>query len=115
MKPDGFIFLVLIGAALVALKFGWKTRMTIVLSVIIYLTVNSYFYGLVRRASTHGNTIHGWYSKYNSGEKTLAWLWFIGFPAGGAFAGLYLFERHERQKKSNEDQASKQKGPSSKA
>src|SRR5690242_11084618 len=40
----------------------------------------------VSDACTHGNCIHGWYSKYNGAEKLAFFAWAIGFPL--AVAGL---------------------------
>lgn len=40
----------------------------------------------VANACTHGNCIHGWYSKYNGTEKALFFAWMIGFPL--AVAGI---------------------------
>ena len=40
----------------------------------------------VADACTHGNCIHGWYSKYNGTEKALFFTWLIGFPL--AIAGV---------------------------
>jgi hypothetical protein len=35
----------------------------------------------VRDACTHGNCIHGWYSKYNTAEKLTFIAWALGVPA----------------------------------
>ncbi len=41
----------------------------------------------IRRACTHGNCVHGWYSKYTTHEKVLFFLWAVGYPVGlGALA-----------------------------
>lgn len=34
----------------------------------------------VRTACTHGNCVHGWYSKYNTAEKVVFLAWAVGFP-----------------------------------
>lgn len=51
----------------------------------IYIIGLFYFFDLVKSSSTHGNTIHGWYSKYNLEEKIFAWLWILLIP------GIILF------------------------
>ncbi len=54
-----------VGAALVAL---------------IYFAGCSVLNQAVADGCTHGNCIHGWYSKYNEPEKAIFLLWALGFP-----------------------------------
>jgi hypothetical protein len=99
MKPDIVIYLAIAVGLLAAWNSNWVVRITIIISSIIYLFVNLFFFNLVRNASTHGNTIHGWYSKYNRYEKLLAWLWFIIFPIIVAFIAYWFDSLYKRYRK----------------
>ena len=59
---------------------SWVKKIIFLLILIVYLSVFVELNGNVRKASTHGNTKHGWYSKYNTAEKTIAIAWIFGFP-----------------------------------
>ena len=52
----------------------------IAIAILIYFFGCSHFNSEVREACTHGNCKHGWYSKYNESEKTVASMWMIGYP-----------------------------------
>lgn len=47
---------------------------------LIYLMGIAAFNQAVSDACTHGNCIHGWYSKYNRPEQALALTWILGLP-----------------------------------
>lgn len=59
----------------------------IAVAVVIYFIVGDHFNDKVKGASTHGNTKHGWYSKYNKSEKNEAMIWMVGYPL--AALGIY--------------------------
>lgn len=104
--PSTCILLVLLVAAYWAWHANWASRIAIGVAIVVYLAVNSYFFDIVRNASTHGNTIHGWYSKYNRSEKFFAWLWFIGFPMIAGLAGLWVngvFDRWRAKRRTEWD------------
>ena len=68
-------------ALIVAIKeFGKIVRIFYGFLVGIYIIGLFFFFNLVKISSNHGNTIHGWYSKYNTLEKISAWAWIIIIP-----------------------------------
>ena len=93
--PGGFILLVLLAAVYSGWMANWGGRVALVITTAIYLAVNPFFFDLVRDASTHGNTIHGWYSKYNRGEKFIAWAWFVVYPVVAGFFSFWVQCRFE--------------------
>ena len=70
--------------------------------ILIYLVGCFYFNELVSLSCTHGNCVHGWYSKYNKDEKAIASLWILGYPAGSLL--IYFSARRKiTQKKKREN------------
>ncbi len=75
----------IVSLIIIFLIFKVKTKskkIFLIIGLIIYLTVSLGLNTEVRLSSTHGNTKHGWYSKYNSEEKFVAVSWFVAFPIG---------------------------------
>ena len=73
--------------------------LSLILCLFVYTTLNEN----VKNASTHGNTIHGWYSQYNTTEKTIAVAWVIGFPLA-CYIAIILFFSPQQKNKSGNDQ-----------
>jgi hypothetical protein len=104
--PDIFVFIFSV-LYLIGIYSGFRDRnkgglqilFWCTISLIIYLIGVTNFYDEVRRASTHGNTIHGWYSKSNGSEKAMATFWGIGFPIiTNGLLLLYIYYRPEKHK-----------------
>lgn len=69
---------------------------------LIYFFVGGHLNSNVKKASTHGNTKHGWHSKYNQAEKDEAMLWMVGFPlAAFAIYSLFSFLNKPRKPRDN--------------
>ena len=107
--PDIFIFIFSV-LYLIGIYSGFRDRnkgglpilFWCTISLIIYIIGVTNFYDEVRRASTHGNTIHGWYSKSNGSEKAMATFWGIGFPIiTNGLLLLYIYYRPEKNKEQN--------------
>lgn len=73
-------------------------KVIIFLSLILYLSVFTMLNENVKNSSTHGNTIHGWYSEYNTTEKTIAVAWIIGFPFACYITIIFLFNPQQKNK-----------------
>lgn len=56
------------------------SRFALLAVIVLYFGGCVYVDGMVRDACTHGNCVHGRYSKNNSGEKAVALAWKLGFP-----------------------------------
>lgn len=104
--PDIFIFIFSV-LYLIGIYSGFRDRnkgglqilFWCIISLVIYIIGVVNFYDEVRRASTHGNTIHGWYSKSNGSQKAMATFWGIGFPIiTNGLLFLYLYYRPEKDK-----------------
>jgi hypothetical protein len=93
-----FIPIIVIGLAVWWFVRGnWKVRIALFVALAIYLFGTNEAFDLVRTSSTHGNTRHGWYSQYNKGEKFIAMLWLLGFPALCAFGISFLAIPEKKQ------------------
>lgn len=89
--PHIFV-LIFTGIALYYLyKEKWLRKLFLLSFLIAYLYVFGILNNNVRTASTHGNTIHGWYSKYNKTEKLMATAWVFLFPAASFVAYILIF------------------------
>ncbi len=108
--PDIFVFIFSV-LYLIGIYSGYRDRnkgglqilFWCTISLIVYIIGITHFYDEVRRASTHGNTIHGWYSKSNGAEKVMAGFWAIGFPIiTNGLLLLYIYYRPEKNKNFNE-------------
>jgi len=93
------VIFVCIGIYQLIIQKGLK-RIFILLALILYLSVFVLLNQNVKNASTHGNTIHGWYSKYNTTEKFIAVAWVIGFPLTCFIVAAFLSS--SQQKKDSE-------------
>lgn len=88
-------------------KGGLQMFFWCLISLIIYIIGVNYFYDEVRTASTHGNTVHGWYSKSNGGEKAIALLWAVFFPiVTNGLIFLFVYKRLEKEEKRNKQSSS---------
>lgn len=72
----------------------------IAIAILIYFFGCSHFNSEVREACTHGNCKHGWYSKYNHSEKTIASIWMIGYPIIAFVIYSFFSSGKETEKKS---------------
>jgi len=79
-NPTDLVFLISIATMIAIWRSSWRGRLLLVPILVGYIIGFRHFADEVRRASTHGNTIHGWYSKYNSAERNYAYLWVLGYP-----------------------------------
>jgi hypothetical protein len=105
MRPDsmfGLISLALI-VVIVLLLYHKKFIYAVFFIVIaaIYINVGTGLNKDVREASTHGNTIHGWYSKKNGSEKFKATMWFYFFPIAAIIGTALLIGYFTTEKKNS--------------
>ncbi len=101
---------ILIIISIVALYYifteSWTRKLFLLLFLVVYLGVFSVLNTNVRKASWHGNTKHGWYSKYNSTEKLIATVWIIFFPVGTFVLYSFIFAtRNEASEDTSKEQS----------
>ncbi len=93
-RPDQFMGIAIIAyiiAIIFFLKYKvWGASIYLIIVLVIYWKIGFELNQDVREASTHGNTIHGWYSKKNGEEKTVAILWFICFPIASIVLPIWI-------------------------
>ena len=98
MHPGGLLVVIHLAWLYFIIKSKWFLRAFLFISISVYDYVNYLLFEMVRKASTHGNTNHGWYSKYNESEKIFAYLWFILFPLFILFMYYFLKNFYESKK-----------------
>lgn len=72
-------------------------KIFLIIALTIYISISLFLNDNVKKASTHGNTKHGWYSKYNNKEKFIASTWFLTFPLGVSFLYIVFFKRRKEE------------------
>jgi hypothetical protein len=61
-------------------KLVRRARLIAVIVGLVYMSGCGVLNEAVRRACTHGNCVHGWYSKDTRTEQDFYWMWAVGFP-----------------------------------
>ncbi|OGW45278.1 MAG: hypothetical protein A2Y66_08840 [Nitrospirae bacterium RBG_13_41_22] len=77
--------------------FDRALTLLIIVGLAIYILGCIFFTYLVRVSCTHGNCVHGWYSKYNATERFIAMAWILGVPVVAMISAYYL--RNHRRKR----------------